>query len=145
MRRSQHRRWTTSATCLKSERTLLKWVIRVGFSASLRCPVGCVSRTHVGHGGRSPLCHFRKWADDRHDLCKLSEQCLRLLQIACLKTFSEPAVNRSKQFARLLRFAQRRARARVAPATAGAQQRQTRRAVVAAKSDVAQNYAQQVT
>jgi hypothetical protein len=35
---------------------------------------------------------------------QLSQQRLRLLQIERLKAFNEPAVNRSQQFARLLRF-----------------------------------------
>ena len=37
--------------------------------------------------------------------CKFSEQRLRLLQIARVEPFREPAVDRSKQFARLLRLA----------------------------------------
>ena len=36
--------------------------------------------------------------------CKFSEQRLRLLQIARVEPFREPAVDRSKQFARLLRL-----------------------------------------
>jgi hypothetical protein len=38
---------------------------------------------------------------------QLLQQCLRLLQIARVKPFSEPPVNRSQQFASLLRLALR--------------------------------------
>jgi hypothetical protein len=41
-----------------------------------------------------------RWASPR----KLVEQRLRLLQIERVEAFSEPAVNRSQQFARLLRL-----------------------------------------
>ena len=53
----------------------------------------------------SVRCHSRIWQTIRQDLCKASEQRLRLLQIARLEPLRKPPVNRSEQFARLLHLA----------------------------------------